>query len=78
MSDSKGLSSISQTASASPNLALDLPSSLSTHVLNALRADPRTVELRALAPHFYSLASRILDLFEEDELVDVLSDVRQP
>jgi hypothetical protein len=66
----------SQNAAAAPNLALDLPGSLSTHVLNALKADPRTVELRALAPHFYALASRILELFEEDELVDVLGDVR--
>ncbi len=46
-------------------------------VINALKADPRTVDLRALVPHFYSLGTRILDLFEEEEIVDVLVDVRR-
>lgn len=44
--------------------------------MNALKADPRTVDLRALAPHFYSLSERLLEIFEEEEMVDVLSDVR--
>lgn len=43
--------------------------------MNALKADPRTVDLRALAPHFYSFGVRILDLFDEEEIVDILSDV---
>ncbi|GAT25881.1 GINS complex subunit Psf3 [Aspergillus luchuensis] len=38
--------------------------------MNALKADPRTVDLRSLAPHFYSLSERILELFEEEELVE--------
>jgi GINS complex subunit 3 len=45
--------------------------------LNALKADPRTVDLRALAPHFYNLGARILELFEEEEMIEVLSDVRR-
>ena len=44
--------------------------------MNALKANPRTVDLRALAPHFYNLSERILELFEEEELVDILNDVR--
>jgi hypothetical protein len=44
--------------------------------VNALKADPRTVDLRSLAPHFYSLSERVLDLFEEEEMVDVLINVR--
>lgn len=44
--------------------------------MNALKADPRTVDLRALAPHFYNLGARILELFEEEEMIEVLSDVR--
>lgn len=55
---------------------LDLPASIAPHVLNALKADARTVDLRALAAHFYELAARVLDLFEEEEVVDVLSEVR--
>jgi hypothetical protein len=33
------------------------------------------VDLRSLAPHFYGLGARILELFEEEEMVEVLSDV---
>jgi GINS complex subunit 3 len=56
-------------------VTLDPPSALSPRVLNALKADPRTVDLRALAPHFYDLGARILELFEEEEMIEVLSDV---
>jgi GINS complex subunit 3 len=56
-------------------VTLDLPSALSERVLNALKADPRTVDLRSLAPHFYSLGIRVLELFEEDNIADILSDV---
>jgi GINS complex subunit 3 len=69
---------VSKNASNASTISLDLPTSLSTHVMNALKADAHTVDLRSLAPHFYSLGARILDIFEDDELVDVLSDVRCP
>lgn len=49
-----------------------MPDALSERVMNALKADPRTVDLRALAPHFYHLSERILELFEEEEMADVL------
>ena len=54
---------------------IDMPSALSQRVLNALKADPRTVDLRAQAPHFYSLGVRMLELFEEDEMAEVLAEV---
>ncbi|KAF2449455.1 DNA replication complex GINS protein PSF3 [Karstenula rhodostoma CBS 690.94] len=61
--------------SQSPSLvSLDHPSALSQRVLNALKADARTVDLRALAPHFYNLGARVLELFEEEEMIEVLSD----
>ncbi|CAF9918772.1 MAG: DNA replication protein [Gomphillus americanus] len=56
-----------------PILTTDLPPSLAPRVLNALKANPRTVDLRALASHFYELSARVLDLFDEDEIVDVLT-----
>jgi GINS complex subunit 3 len=56
-------------------VTLDLPSALSERVMNALKANPRTVDLRALAPHFYSLGIRVLELFEEEEMADILNDV---
>ena len=44
--------------------------------MNAMKADARFIDLRALAPHFYSFAARILELFEEEEMVEVLMAVR--
>jgi len=66
----------SQSLNTSSLVTLDPPSALAPRVLNALKADPRTVDLRALAPHFYNLGARILELFEEEEMIEVLSDVR--
>lgn len=66
---------VSQNQAGTSTLTLDLPHSLSPRVLNALKADPRTLDLRALAPHFYALGARMLELFEEDEVSDVLADV---
>jgi GINS complex subunit 3 len=65
----------SQSLNTSSLVTLDPPSALSPRVLNALKADPRTVDLRALAPHFYDLGARILELFEEEEMIEVLGDV---
>jgi GINS complex subunit 3 len=62
------------STTAGTNLTLDLPGALNTKVTNALKADARTVDLRALAPHFYALGARLLDLFEEDELADTLTE----
>ncbi|KAF2749544.1 DNA replication complex GINS protein PSF3, partial [Sporormia fimetaria CBS 119925] len=64
---------LSQSLNTSSLVTLDHPSALAPRVLNALKADPRTVDLRALATHFYSLGARILDLFEEEEMVEVLN-----
>ena len=33
------------------------------------------MDLRQLASHYYDLAARVLELFEEEEIVDVLSEV---
>ena len=59
-------------------VSLDFPAALSQRVINALKADPNIVDLRAQAPHFYALCSRILELFEEEEIVDVLLEVHEP
>ena len=66
---------LSQSLNTSSLVTLDPPSALSPRVLNALKADARIVDLRALAPHFYNLGARILELFEEEEMIEVLSDV---
>ncbi|KZF25474.1 DNA replication complex GINS protein PSF3 [Xylona heveae TC161] len=55
-------------------ITLDIPDALSQRVLNALKASPRSVDLRGQAPHFYRLGTRILDLFEDEEIVDVLTE----
>ena len=51
---------------------LSLPRALSSEVVQALKADPRAVPLRDQSTHFYSLATRLMDLFEEGELDGVL------
>jgi GINS complex subunit 3 len=40
--------------------------------MNALEADPKSVDLRAQSPHFYSLGARVLELFEDEAVVGVL------
>ena len=61
-----------------PLVALDFPAPLQQRVINALKADPNSVDLRAQAAHFYPLGARIMDLFEDDDIVDVLIEVRFP
>jgi len=63
---------ISPQLGTSRLITLDLPPALSPRVLNALTADPVSVDLRALAPHFYGLGARVLELFEDEELVEGL------
>ena len=58
-----------------PLVSLDFPAPLQQRVINALKADPRTVDLRAQAPHFYAVGSKMMDLFEDEDVVDVLLDV---
>lgn len=61
-----------------PLVTLDFPAPLQQRVINALKADPNSVDLRAQAAHFYPLGARIMDLFEDDDIVDVLIEVRFP
>ena len=65
-------STASSTTPSKSLVTLDLPPSLAPRVMNALKADPKSVDLRALAQHFYGLGERILELFEEDEVCNVL------
>lgn len=55
--------------------SLDMPNALGPRVLNALRADPKSVDIRAQAQWFYGLSERMLDLFEEEETVATVIDV---
>ncbi|KAG6015538.1 DNA replication protein [Claviceps citrina] len=57
---------------AKPPLTLNLPPCLSEQVVNALKADARSVALRDQSPHFYGIGVRMLDLFDERELGAVL------
>ncbi|EXJ95271.1 DNA replication complex GINS protein psf3 [Capronia coronata CBS 617.96] len=53
-------------------VTLDFPTPLQQRVINALKADPRTVDLRAQAPHFYALGARIMELFDDTAVLDTL------
>ena len=65
---------VSSPSSTKSLVSLHLPAALDSRVVNALKADPTSVDLRALAQHFYGLGSRLLELLEEEELCDVLMD----
>lgn len=69
------LTMIRNNPGSQPLVTLDFPAPLQQRVINALKADPNSVDLRAQAPHFYALGARILDLFEDDDIVDVLTEV---
>ena len=58
-----------------PLVTLDFPAPLQSRVVNALKADPRTVDLRGQSQSFYGLGARVLELFEDEDMVDVLTDV---
>ena len=66
---------VSNPSGNSSLATLDLPQALSQRVMNALKADPKTVDLRAQAQHFYNIGARMLELFEEEEMVYILTDV---
>ena len=55
--------------------SLDMPAALGPRVMNALRADPKSVDIRAQALFFYGFGERMLELFEEEETVELLTDV---
>lgn len=57
---------------AKPFVNLSLPDALSNECVQALKADPRAVQLRQRSINFYGLATRLMDLFEERELNGVL------
>ncbi|TQS33760.1 hypothetical protein Golomagni_05883, partial [Golovinomyces magnicellulatus] len=55
-----------------PPLTLNLPPCLSDAVVAAMKADPRAIALRDQSAHFYGVGVRMLDLFDERELGDVI------
>lgn len=63
---------VSSSSTSKTLVTLGTPPSLTPRVLNALKADPKSVDLRALAQHFYALGARYLELFEEEEICEVL------
>ena len=72
-------SNVDKLASGAGNddslVTLDFPPAMQMQVINALKADPKSVDLRGQAPHFYALGARVLELFESEERTDVLLDV---
>ncbi|KAF5020135.1 hypothetical protein F66182_7846 [Fusarium sp. NRRL 66182] len=63
---------LASTPTSNAPLTLNLPPCLSAAVLAALRADPRAVPLRDQSPHFYGVGVRMLDLFDERDVAEVL------
>ncbi|KAM0546556.1 hypothetical protein ACHAO7_007674 [Fusarium culmorum] len=63
---------LASTPTSNSPLTLNLPLCLSTAVLSALKADPRAVPLRDHSLHFYGVGVRMLDLFDEKDVAEVL------
>ncbi|KAM0353002.1 hypothetical protein ACHAPU_001887 [Fusarium lateritium] len=63
---------LASTPTSNAPLTLNLPPCLSSAVLAALKADPRAVPLRDQSPHFYGVGVRMLDLFDEKDVAEVL------
>ena len=55
---------------------LDMPNALGKRVVNALSADPKSVDVRAQAQFFYGLGQNMLSVVEDLEVMGVLVDVR--
>ncbi|KAI5795741.1 hypothetical protein EDC01DRAFT_63160 [Geopyxis carbonaria] len=53
-------------------VSVSTPMALSPRVLNALKADPRHVELRQFATNFYGLGEKFLELFDDESIREVL------
>lgn len=66
---------VSQAQSGTPTLILEMPKALGKQHMNALIADPKSINIRDFAQHFYALGARMLELFEDDAISDVLNDV---
>jgi len=54
--------------------ALEMPEALGLKVMNALRADPKSVALKQQSMYFYGVGERMLQLFDDDEVAEVLTD----
>lgn len=59
------------SVSGTPIVNLELPPSLSPQVISALKASPKNVDLRAQAQHFYALAARMLEIFGDEEELEL-------
>ena len=66
---------ISQSRSGDTTLHMDPPKALNQRVQNALKASPKSLDLRAQAQHFYALGCRMLEIFDDEDLAYVLDDV---
>ncbi|EME45000.1 hypothetical protein DOTSEDRAFT_70896 [Dothistroma septosporum NZE10] len=64
---------VSKPAGPSSSLAsLDLPPALGPKVMAALAAGPKSVDIRAQAQWFYGMGERMLDLFDDEEVAELL------
>jgi GINS complex subunit 3 len=66
----------SMTSPPSQLVSLEIPEAVGDRVMNALNADPKSVNVRHQARYFYNLGERILELFDDEQMIEVLTDVR--
>jgi GINS complex subunit 3 len=55
-------------------VTLEIPAVLGKNVRKAIRADPRTINLRALAPYYYAYGTLILDYFNRPQITRAMQE----
>lgn len=53
---------------------IEQPRIFANRVCNALKADPRSVDLRAQSTHFYAFAIKFLEWTEREDLLEIIID----
>ncbi|KAH8670143.1 DNA replication complex GINS protein-like protein psf3 [Tricladium varicosporioides] len=65
---------LATSQTTAPLFDLEVAPSLKPRVLNALKASPKSVDLRGQAQYFYGLGARTLELWDDHEICDVLTE----
>lgn len=60
---------------STPFLQMLTPETFTNKVINAIKADPVSLDLHSINPHFYSLAIKWINLFSDKDLAKIVSDL---
>lgn len=61
--------------SFTPFLNMLTPETFTNKVINAIKTDPISLDLHSINPYFYDLAIKWIELFSDNELADIVSNL---